>query len=98
MVANVGYTLQPVPPEAVWEGVIEKDSMWAYANEKDYKKRLRDVYKSHDRYLSLAKKLKKIVNTNFKKERLYQEFADLVWVPSQEETEWADALGKIDLV
>ena len=98
MVASVGYTMQPVPAEAVWDGVIEKDSMWAHPNEKDYKKRLREVYKSYDRHLSVAKKLKKNIIKNFKEEVAYQEFADKVWTPSEEESSWGETLEKIDLV
>ena len=98
MVASVGYTMQPVPAEAVWDGVIEKDSMWAHPNEKDYKKRLREVYKSYDRHLSVAKKLKKNIIKNFKEEVAYQEVADKVWTPSEEESSWGETLEKIDLV
>jgi hypothetical protein len=37
--------LQPVQPEAVWDGVLQADSMWCYAEQGSYKMRLREVYK-----------------------------------------------------
>ena len=40
MFAKVGYTLQPVVPEAVWEGVIQKDSLWAEVSESSLKSNL----------------------------------------------------------
>jgi glycosyltransferase involved in cell wall biosynthesis len=41
---NVEYDLQPVQDEVVWEGVIIKESMWAYPKEASAKKQLRLCY------------------------------------------------------
>jgi hypothetical protein len=41
--AKVDYSLAPVQEFAVWEGVVQKDSMWCYADEKSFKKTIRDV-------------------------------------------------------
>ena len=43
MFGKISYTLGPIPPHAVWEGVLEKDSMWCYPEPGSYKMRLRDV-------------------------------------------------------
>tara|TARA_Y100000034_G_scaffold30470_1_gene37279 strand:+ start:2769 stop:3869 length:1101 start_codon:yes stop_codon:yes gene_type:complete len=41
---NVEYDLQHIPPEVVWDGVIVKDSMWAYPREHSAKQQMRRCY------------------------------------------------------
>jgi hypothetical protein len=41
---SVEYDLQPVPDPVVWEGVIIKESMWAYPREKSAKEQMRLCY------------------------------------------------------
>lgn len=76
--SKVEYSLDQIPDHAVWEGVLQKDSMWAYPDQNSYKKQLRDVYKNYDRKLSQAKKLKKYNDIEFAPEKKYKEFADFV--------------------
>tara|TARA_R110000824_G_scaffold117972_5_gene270098 strand:- start:2680 stop:3966 length:1287 start_codon:yes stop_codon:yes gene_type:complete len=78
MIAKVGYTLQPVQDYAAWPGVIEKDSMWCFPNEKDYKRQLREVYKNHGRFKAQANKLRTYILKNFTEEQKYEEFVDAV--------------------
>ncbi len=75
--AKVSYNLRPVQPEAVWEGVIQSDSMWCYPEEKSYKFRLREVKKEYSRYKTQAKKLNKWIRETFTAEDLYEEFAEI---------------------
>jgi len=64
---QVDFDLQPIPDEVAWEGVIIKDSMWAYPREQSAKKQMRECYidltgpdaatrfesaKAHARYLA----------------------------------------------
>ena len=76
--AKVKYTLQPIPPEAHWEGVLQKDSMWCYADQGSYKMRLREIYKDYNRFKSQAKKLNKWVRKNFTAEQQYKKTCDVV--------------------
>ena len=41
---NVEYDLQPIPENVVWEGVIIKESMWAYSREHSAKQQMRQCY------------------------------------------------------
>ena len=41
---NVEYDIAPIPEPVVWEGVIIKESMWAYAREHSAKQQLRQCY------------------------------------------------------
>lgn len=45
---KVDYTLQPIQETAVWDGVLQQDSMWAYATEESYKSTLRDTMNNWD--------------------------------------------------
>ena len=44
MFYNVAFDLQQVPENAVWEGVIVADSMWAYPRENSAKEKMRECY------------------------------------------------------
>jgi glycosyltransferase involved in cell wall biosynthesis len=98
--ATVEYQLQPVQKEAVWEGVLQADSMWAYAQQGSYKMRLREVFKDHGRFISQAKKLQKYNLKNFEVEKQYDKFCNAVqqFLPSEEDMEWEKDLSKIKLI
>jgi glycosyltransferase involved in cell wall biosynthesis len=74
MYAKVNHTLQPVQQEAVWPGVIEKDSMWAFADQGSYKMTLRKMKKEHAKYKRKANKLKTIIENDFTSDNMYAQF------------------------
>lgn len=76
--AKVDYTLEPVKKDAVWEGVLERDSLWCYAKQGSYKMKLREVYKDHGRFKSQARKLKKYIHENFSHEGQHEKFAQSI--------------------
>ncbi len=92
--AKVDYTLQPIQPEAHWDGVLQPDSMWCFADEKSYKLRLREVFKAYPRFASMARNLQAHVLENFTAEQKYKQFADVI---HKEEIfnvdEWMDSLN-----
>ncbi len=75
---KVDFTIQPVQPENVWKGVIEKESMWAYADQGSYKMTLRKTLKNIDKITETAQELKKIIQEKFSDETLYKIFIDNV--------------------
>jgi glycosyltransferase involved in cell wall biosynthesis len=96
MVAKVGHTLGLIPPEAHWEGVLEKDAMWAYPIKEQYTRQLREVYKNHPRFKSAATKLQKHIQKNFKLEDFYADFVGAIY--TEEELEWLKELGSIEIL
>jgi len=76
--AEVEYTLAPVQDFAVWPGVLEKESHWAYADQGSYKMALREVYKKRGIYKKRANALQKHINQNFTEEGMYKKFIDIV--------------------
>ncbi len=72
--ARVDFTLGPIQPEAVWNGVLEKDTMWAFPNALSAKSAMREVYKNHDRFRGQAKRLMQHVEQEFAQEKMYSKF------------------------
>jgi len=95
---KVEYSLRPVQKEAVWEGVIQKESMWAFAAQGSYKMTLRKTFKEWDNAKETAVELQSLINENFNEEKLYKGFCDAIYAPTGEELEWQEALSEIDLV
>ena len=73
---SISYTLQPIQQEAVWPGVLEKESMWANAKQGSYKMSLRKLYKNYDKFKEQAVELQDIVTDKFSDEKLYKLFCD----------------------
>jgi hypothetical protein len=71
---KVDYDVLPVQPEAVWDGVIEKESHWAFAKEGSYKMALRKMKNEHHIYKGMAKKLKSWIAKSFKEDTQYEMF------------------------
>ena len=76
--AAVDYDLKPVQKEAHWDGVIQADSEWCFANQGSYKMKLREVYKDYGRFKKQATELKKWVRNTFTEERQHQQLASIV--------------------
>ena len=95
--AKIDYTLAPIPEKVVWEGVIQKDSMWAYPEQGSYKMKLREVYKDYSRFKSQSKKLKKWIFENFSDKQQYKKFNSIV-LSHLPEKDWMDEIDSIELV
>ena len=99
--ATVEYEISPIPDYAHWEGVLQKDSMWAYPQQGSYKMRLREVFKDHGRFKSQAKKLQKHILKNFEEnDQLNKLKSSILVVPTAsgafvEDTEIDDLFNKI---
>jgi glycosyltransferase involved in cell wall biosynthesis len=76
--ARVDFTLQPVQSEAVWDGVIEKDTMWSFPIATSAKSQMREVYKNHDRYRGQAKRLAAHIEKEFEVTTIYNRFVTLL--------------------
>ena len=76
MFATVEYDLKNVQPSAVWDGVIQADSQWAFPREASFKRRLREVRKNYTNFKKKAKTLQKYIIANFTEEKMYSEFLE----------------------
>ena len=76
MFASIEYDIKPVQKEAVWEGVIQADSMWCFPKEASFKRRLREVRTQYPRFKKNAKKLQKWILKEFTEEKKYNQFCN----------------------
>ena len=75
---SVDYNLQHIQKDAVWEGVLQKDSMWCYPTEGSYKMKLRRAKSKYTGIKKNAQILKDQILENFSEEKIYKKFADSV--------------------
>ena len=74
--AEVEYTLGPIPENAVWKGVLEKESMWCYPQEGSYKMRIRQVRKNYNKWEKKAITLQKWIFENFSEDKIYKKYVE----------------------
>jgi len=91
---KVGYDILPVQPEAVWDGVIQKDSQWAYAKEGSYKMALRKMYNEYHVYKGLAKKLSKWILNNFSSQSQNEKFVS-AFDPDVDRENWLSEIENL---
>lgn len=96
--AEIEYDLNNVQESAVWNGVIHPESQWAYPREKSFKKVIRDLQTENARHRRNASKLKKYLVENFTEEKMYKQFCENIYNPSQEELEWLEELSSIEIL
>ena len=70
----VKYKLENIPPQAVWEGVLEKDSQWANAEQGSFKMTIKRIKKNWAKYNKKAKELQTLVNERYTDEIMYKAF------------------------
>jgi len=94
--AGIEYEIAPVQDEAVWNGVLIKDSMWAYAKKASYASALRKMHSNYGYYKKLANNLKDWVQEEFKAEKQYEKFCSpfLDYV-EEEDDSWMDEIDDI---
>ena len=78
MFTKVDYQLGPIPQEAVWDGVLQADSMWCYANQGSYKMKLREMKSKYKYKKTQAKKLQEWILENFEQSKMYKRMAEAI--------------------
>ena len=84
-IAKVDYDIEHVQKAAVWDGVVQADSKWAFAKENSYKRTLVDVLEKEDYYRKEAAVLRSHICSGFTAEKIYSDFVDNIWNPSESE-------------
>jgi glycosyltransferase involved in cell wall biosynthesis len=79
---NVAFDLQPVQQEVVWNGVLIKESMWAYPREQSAKEKMRLCYEvmtneetRGTEMIALEQNAKRLHET-FSVDKMYKQFVD----------------------
>ena len=89
MFSKVDYNLAHIPPEVVWDGVLQADSMWCMPRETSFKLKMKDMVSNWETYNKRAKDLQEHVLTAFNEEKQYATFVssilEMVEAPPDEE-------------
>lgn len=88
LVSRVDYDLKPVQKDAVWNGVVVKDSMWAYARETSYKRACREILTKEKHFRNQAQTLQKYILNEFSEEKIYKQLLSSLGVTPQEKTDY----------
>jgi glycosyltransferase involved in cell wall biosynthesis len=89
----IDCTLKPVGADAVWEGVVQRDSQWAYADKNSYQACLKHILENYEDCLEGASVLQGKVLEHFEAERLYGLFCDAVMGKSLETPKPIEAIS-----
>jgi len=81
---SVEYTMQPIQQQAVWDGVLDRESMWAYANQGSYKMTLRKTLKNWSKCKETAVELSSIIKDKFNEEKLFAGFCEAIYNPDSD--------------
>jgi len=90
---KVDYSLQHIQPEAHWEGVIQPESKWAFADQGSYKMTLRKTFKKWAKAKKTAVALQPLVEEKFSDEKLFERFCGFFY--SSEELELAGEINQM---
>lgn len=74
--SKVSFDLKPIQREAVWDGVLQPESQWAFPHGGGCQIAMRQCYDNYGLSQGHAKKLKKWVLENFTEEKIYQQFIE----------------------
>jgi len=89
----IDCTLKLVSANAVWDGVVQRDSQWAYADKDAYQACLKKIVDNYDDSLLIASELQGKVLQHFNAERLYRLFCDSVLGKSLETPKPLEAIS-----
>ena len=89
---SVEYTLRPIQEQAVWPGVLEKEAMWAFADQGSYKITLRKTLNNVENLKEQAKELQKLVLENFSDEKLFDNFVKSIYEDEMDIDSWLSEL------
>lgn len=78
MFLKVAHDVKQIQPEAVWDGVLQADSQWAFVKESSLREKMRSLVKRHGTYKKNAAKIQKHIVENYKKDDLYAKFVEVV--------------------
>jgi len=99
---NVAFDLNHVPDQVVWEGVLIKESMWAYPREQSAKQKMRQCYddlfnKVEGSIACDACNFANEVQERFNEEKQYAEMVApvLEFIETEEEKEWRGLLDQV---
>ena len=87
---RISYTLEQVPKELAWEGVLEEYSKWANPETGSVKMALEEIYRDYPRFKKQAKVLEEWVCEEFNAKKQYEQIVDLI--KPEDDSDWLDQI------
>ena len=78
MFLKTRFKLAPVNSDAVWEDVIDADSLWCYSDEKSFKKNLKNMRESYQYNKKQALQLQDYLRKEFHEDVIHQKYHDSI--------------------
>ena len=78
---DVAFDMQPIQDEVVWDGVLIKESLWAYPREQSAKEKMRDCYNdivsdNKESFALQSHEYAQEIHDRFSTEKMYKNFVD----------------------
>jgi glycosyltransferase involved in cell wall biosynthesis len=89
---NVSFDMQPVQENVIWDGVIIKDSMWAFPREQSAKEQMRLCYEQKNRHENASEYALQL-KERFNKEDMYTAFINAMGEEQFNIESWLDNLN-----
>ncbi len=80
---KVDHVIKQISEQATWDGVLQADSRWAYAEQGSFKMNLRKVRKNWKKFKKQATELQALVNERYTEEQMYKSFCDALGLEVQ---------------
>jgi glycosyltransferase involved in cell wall biosynthesis len=93
---KIEFDLKPVQKDAVWDGVIQQDSQWAWVRQNSVQEVMRDMYEDLEQHLELSQNLQRHIVEEFAGDKQKEKFSNLIdkklsiedWINSMEVSEY----------
>ena len=94
MFTDVEYTIENIPKEVVWDGVLTADSSWCVAEQGSYKMKLRELHKDYGRFRKRAKQLQEWICEELEESKQYEKMVNLIYDKEVHDLEeWLEELN-----
>jgi glycosyltransferase involved in cell wall biosynthesis len=92
--SKISYDLKEIQQDAVWDGVLQPESQWAFPHWGSCQIAMRQCFENHGLFAGQAKKLKKWILDEFTEEKINDQFVNSVL--GFDPTELNDWLSSLD--
>lgn len=96
--SKVSFELKPIQREAVWDGVLQPESQWAFPHGGACQIAMRQCYENYGLSSGQAKRLQKHVLKTFTEDDINKQVVDVIGARSKAEESWLQALDEIDII
>jgi glycosyltransferase involved in cell wall biosynthesis len=94
--SKVSFELKPIQEEAVWDGVLDKGSQWAFPHLGSCRIAMRQCYENYGLCSGQAKRLQEWVLDNFSQNKINSTMVDTILGINQDELDdWLSSLGEM---